>query len=173
MAKITIFGLAGTGTSTAGKMLASKLNCAFVSTGGIFREQAKEAGVELYEYNQMAEKDPTIDQKLDARIAEIGRIHEGLVLESRLGWYFVPDSFKVKFVCDDVERFSRVARRDNLSTEDAEKVSKVRENSHAERFRKIYGIEDYSADEHFDLIINTTHIKAHDVVEKILENIPQ
>lgn len=173
MAKITIFGLAGTGKSTTGKTLAAKLNCAFVSTGGIFRDQAKEAGVELFEYDQMAEKDPAIDQKLDARIAEIGRIHEGLVLESRLGWYFVPDSFKVKFVCDDAERFSRVARRDNMSVEEAEKISKVRENSHAERFRKIYGIEDYSADEHFDLIIDTTHIKAHDVVEKILENIPR
>ena len=171
MAKITIFGLAGTGKSTTGKILAAKLDCAFVSTGGIFREQAKDCGVTVQEYDKMAENNPLIDEKLDARITEIGKIHENLVLESRLGWYFVPDSLKVKFVCDDTERFSRVARRDRVSVDEAEKISHVREDSHAKRFKKIYGIEDYSADKHFDLIIDTTHIKVSGVIEKILEKI--
>ena len=171
MAKITIFGLAGTGTSTVGKMLAAQCMCTFVSTGGIFREQAKEAGVTMQEYNKMAEKDPSIDQKLDARIVEIGKLHENLVLESRLGWYFVPDSLKVKFVCDEAERFARVAHRDSLSFEEAQRLSEIRENSHAERFKKLYGIDDYGDDKHFDLVINTTHIRAHEVLELICKKL--
>ena len=169
--KITIFGLAGTGKSSVGKKLAEKLHCAFVSTGNVFREQAKEVGVAVYEYDKMAEIDPCIDQKLDERIAQIGKIHENLVLESRLGWYFVPDSLKVKFVCEDEERFRRVAHRDGISEDDAKTQSAIRENSHLERFRKVYGIQDYSADENFDLIINTTNIHVSEVIEVILRKV--
>ena len=171
--KITIFGLAGTGKSSAGKALAKSLYCAFISTGNIFREHAKEAGVALHDYDIMAEKDPSIDKKLDERIAQAGKTHENLVLESRLGWYFVPDSFKIKFVCDDFERFSRVAHRDGISVEEAKIQSNIRENSHLERFKNIYGIEDYSADEHFDLIINTTNIHVSEIVEIILNKIKE
>jgi len=167
--KITIFGLAGTGKSSVGKKLAKKLYCAFVSTGNVFREQAKEVGVAVHQYDKMAEADPSIDQKLDERIAHIGKIHENLVLESRLGWYFVPDSLKIKFICDDEERFRRVAHRDKISEEDAKTQSTIRENSHLERFKKVYDIEDYSADEHFDLIIDTTNIHVSEIIEKILQ----
>jgi cytidylate kinase len=171
--KITIFGLAGTGKSSVGKKLAQKLCCAFVSTGNVFREQAKVSGVAVQEYDKMAEKDPSIDHKLDERIAQIGKIHENLVLESRLGWYFVPDSLKIKFVCDDEERFRRVAHRDGLSEDEAKRISNIREISHLERFNKVYGIEDYSADEHFDLIINTTNIHVSEIIDLILNNIKE
>jgi CMP/dCMP kinase len=167
--KITIFGLAGTGKSSAGKKLAEKLQCAFFSTGNLFRELAKEAGMSVHEFDIVAENDSSIDQKLDERIAQIGKVHESLVLESRLGWYFVPDSLKIKFICEEEERFKRVAHRDNISEEEAKIQSTIRENSHLERFKKVYGIEDYSADEHFDLIIDTTSIHTSEVVEKILE----
>lgn len=173
MAKITIFGLAGTGTSTVGRMLAEKLDCAFFSTGGIFREKAALAGVPIHDFDKIAEEDESIDREVDLRVAQLGKIHENLVLESRLGWYFVPDSFKVKFICDDAERFSRVARRDNLSLEDAVKNSLSREKSHSERFNKLYGMEDYGADEHFDFIIDTTHSRAHEVVDIICSKINQ
>ena len=171
--KITIFGLAGTGKSSVGKTLAKKLYCAFVSTGNVFREQAKEAGVLVHEYDKMAEIDPGIDQKLDERIAQIGKIHENLVLESRLGWYFVPDSLKIKFICEDGERFKRVAHRDKISEEEAKRISNIRENSHLERFKKVYGIEDYSADEHFDLIIDTTNIHVSEIIEIILKKVSE
>lgn len=169
--KITIFGLAGTGKSSVGKTLAKSLYCAFVSTGNVFREQAKEAGVAVHEYDKMAEADSIIDQKLDERIAQIGKIHENLVLESRLGWYFVPDSFKIKFICDDEERFKRVAHRDGISEEESRSQSTIRENSHLDRFKKVYGILDYSADEHFDLIIDTTNIHVSEIIDLILRKV--
>lgn len=169
--KITIFGLGGTGKSSVGKKLAKDLYCAFVSTGNIFREEAKKAGVAVHDYDKMAEIDPSIDQKLDERISQIGKIHENIVLESRLGWYFVPDSLKIKFVCADDERFKRIARRDNMSLEDAKRITNLRDNSHLERFKKVYGIEDYSADEHFDLIIDTTRTHVSDVIKIILSKV--
>jgi cytidylate kinase len=169
--KITIFGLAGTGKSSTGKKLAEKLQCAFVSTGNLFRELAREAGMSVHDYDIIAENDSSIDQKLDERIAQIGKVHENLVLESRLGWYFVPDSLKIKFICTDEERFKRVAHRDGISEEEAKTQSTIRENSHLERFKKVYGIEDYSADEHFDLIIDTTNIHTNEVMEVILNKI--
>jgi cytidylate kinase len=40
--KITIFGLAGSGTSTIGKLLCEKLGYKFMSSGNIMRSWAKE-----------------------------------------------------------------------------------------------------------------------------------
>ena len=44
---ITIGGLAGTGTTTAAKVLSEKLDVPFVSAGSIFRDMAKERGMSV------------------------------------------------------------------------------------------------------------------------------
>ena len=44
---ITIGGLAGTGTTTAAKVLSEKLDVPFVSAGSIFRDMAKERGIDF------------------------------------------------------------------------------------------------------------------------------
>lgn len=58
MAKITIFGLAGAGTSTVGKMLAEKLGYKFLSSGDIFRKKARDSGITLPELHECIKADP-------------------------------------------------------------------------------------------------------------------
>ncbi len=167
MAKITIFGLAGTGTSTTGKALALKLRCDFLSSGSIAREDARERGISIYERGNLAKTDPSFDRVIDERIETFGREHVDCVVESWLAWNFIPDSVKVKLTCDQRTRLERVARRDKVSYEEAERLTLLREKDNAERYLKYYGIADFSSDSHFDLIIDTTSIPVAQVVAKI------
>src|SRR5690606_36086049 len=119
--KITLCGLAGTGTSTLAKILAKNLNCDKTSSGDMFRQLAESMGITLAELEILSEKDPQFDNELDQAIARYGEDHPDCVIDSRLAWHFVPDSLKVKLDCDYHVRISRVADRDNISFEQAEK----------------------------------------------------
>ena len=166
MAKITIFGLAGTGTTSAGKLLAEKLGYKFVSSGNMFREMAKENGIALNEFEEMTNNDPKFDSELDKKIKEFGEKDDNFVVESRLAWYFIPDSIKVKLICDFDERIRRVAARDKIPFEEAREHNKFRDKKIAERYAKYYGIMDFN-DDKFDLVIDTTNTPIPEVVSKI------
>ncbi len=168
MAKITVFGLAGTGTSSAGKLLAERLGYRFVSSGGMFRSRAKELGLSLPEFGALCERESEHDKALDQEIKYIGQSTDNLVVESRLAWYFIPDSVKIKFTCDFAERARRLATRDGGTAAEAGEAAKVREASERGRYKNYYGLTDFTDDSHFDFIIDTTTTPNIEVVEKIL-----
>src|SRR3990167_1252605 len=100
MAKITIFGLAGTGTTSAGKMLAEKLGYQFVSSGNMFRDMANENGMTLNEFEEATNKDSKYDDALDQKIKEFGEKNDNFIIESPLAWHFTQGWKKVKLTCD-------------------------------------------------------------------------
>jgi len=171
MAIITIFGLAGTGTSTCGKLLAKKLDYEFISTGGLFRAQAEELGLTLHEYEKNINNNPEKDKEFDQKIEKLGQEKDNLVIDSRLAWYFIPNSIKIKFHCPDEIRLKRVSDRDNVSQEEAEHKTFFREKSHMNRYTQTYGLVDYTADENFDFIIETNSLTPEEIVEEILKKI--
>src|SRR3990167_6197859 len=166
MAKITIFGLAGTGTTSAGKILASKLGYQFVSSGNMFREMAKENEMTLNEFEEATNRDEKFDNELDQKIKEFGEKNDNFIVESRLAWHFIPESIKVKLICDFDERIKRVATRDKISFKEAREHNEFRDKKIAERYSKYYGIKNFD-DKNFDLVIDTTSIAIPDVVGKI------
>jgi CMP/dCMP kinase len=171
MAIITIFGLAGTGTSSCGKLLAKKLGYDFISTGSLFRSQAEELGLTLHEYEKNINNNPDKDKEFDQKIKQIGLEKDNLVIDSRLAWYFIPNSKKIKFYCPDEIRLKRVSDRDGVSKEEAEDKTFFRENSHMIRYRKTYGLADYTDDKNFDFIIETSRLTPEEIVEIILKEL--
>ncbi|MDD5318691.1 MAG: cytidylate kinase family protein [Candidatus Pacebacteria bacterium] len=169
MAKITIFGLAGTGTSSVGRLLAKKIGADFISAGDIYRQTAKDLGLSLVEYEKICAVDGDHDRALEQKMKEYGESHEHFVAESRLAWFSMPDAFKIKFITDFDERLARVVKRDGVSLEAALAETSLREKAALDKYRTYYGLEDYSADEHFGLIIDTTHLTQDEVVQKICE----
>jgi cytidylate kinase len=168
MAKVTIFGLAGTGKSTVSALLASKTGYALLSAGSLARQYAKDHGQSVYEYNALAAADPSIDKALDTYIESYGKEHNGFIFESWLGWYFIPDSFKVKLACDEAVRMARIAGREHLAIDDAAEKTLEREKSKKERFRRYYGLEVFPpADELFDLVIDTSNVTPEEIVRHI------
>ncbi len=169
--KITISGKGGVGKGTTTNLLAQKLDYKVLSGGDFFRQMAKDKNMTIYEFDQLVRKNPEYDYKLDDLQKEYGKENDNFVLESRLGWYFVPDSFKIKLTCKEDERIKRVAQRDGLNINETEKKEEERLDAINERYKKLYNIEKWDSDDKFDLIVDTTNNPPEKVVEIILEKI--
>jgi len=168
MAKITIFGMAGTGKTSSGKEVAKRLGYEFFSGGDFARETAKNLGVSINELDELSKTDSKYDIERDRIIAEFGRTHDNFVVEARLAWHFIPDSFKICFICDFDERTQRIASREKKDIEVVREETKHREDSIYDRFDRYYGIKDFENEKHFDLIIDTENTSFEKVVEEII-----
>lgn len=178
---ITIAGKLGSGKSTAAKIVASILGYTHYSTGDFFRSIAQERGVSTVELNKLAETDMSIDKEADDRNIKIGEM-DNIVLDSRLGFYFIPDSFKVFLELDRDIAAERILKdkKNNLNryneTSDLFDTKEQIMNSitkrlimEKNRYKEIYGIEDNTAHSNFDLIINTKDIPADEVSKIVVE----
>ena len=90
--KITLGGTAGSGKSTAAKLLAKKLGYKHYSMGDFQREIAEEKGISLLELGKLEEKVKSLDEEVDQRQIELGRKEDNFVIDSRLGFHFIPNS---------------------------------------------------------------------------------
>ncbi|MDB5204867.1 MAG: cytidylate kinase [Candidatus Taylorbacteria bacterium] len=173
MAKITIFGLAGTGKGTVCRLLCEKLGYRSFSGGDFARETARKMGLTINEIDELSRYDKSVDIERDRVIEDFGKTNDNFVVEARLGWKFIPDSYKVSFECDFEERTRRVAQREkkDIVTVQAETVQ--RENAIYDRFLKYYGIKNVNDPKHFDLIIDTTHITPEEIAEKIINGLKE
>lgn len=93
--KITITGDLGSGKSVVSKLLQEKLGFEVYSTGKVQREIAARYGMTTLELNQYAHTHPEIDEEIDSTFASLNHRPEGLIVDSRLAWHFMPQSFKV------------------------------------------------------------------------------
>lgn len=153
--KITICGLAGTGTTSVGNALAERLGLPFVSTGQMFRQLAADLGLSLIELEALATKDPSYDLALDQKMRDFGSSSSNFVLDGRLGWYNIPDSLKLLFICNDDTRYKRVAERDKVSLEKARMETEERERLMRERYERNYGIADLTRRGQFQICVRS------------------
>jgi len=58
---ITIGGLAGSGTTTASKILSEKMRIPYISAGDIFRQMAREHEMDILEFSKYAEDNIDVD----------------------------------------------------------------------------------------------------------------
>ncbi|MBD3163668.1 AAA family ATPase [Candidatus Woesearchaeota archaeon] len=175
--KITISGLAGSGKSTVAKLLAERLNYEYYSLGQLMREIAKERKSTIMELSRKAEKDDSIDRQLDEKQKGIGRKSDNFVMDSRLGFHFIPDSFKIFLDVDVKEAAKRVHRHDRTeekynNLDEASEHLERRMQSEKRRYEQYYDIE-FPLKEHFDLVIDTTDRKPGEIVGIILEKIKE
>lgn len=162
---ITISGKPGSGKSSTADRVAELLGYTRHSSGDIVRQLLKRHGMTLEQYNAEAEGNHDLDEKVDDALRDL-RNSKDIVVDSRLGFYWIPESFKVYLDLDIDLATARifkdaVSNRMRSSTEtnssSLEEVSKkVRERMLTEqsRFRKLYGVDPFDKS-HFDFIIDT------------------
>ena len=137
---IAIGGTAGSGTTTAAKVLAEKIGIPFISAGGIFRQMAEERGMTPVEFGKFAENNTDIDKEIDNRQAKLAEEADELIIEGRLSAYFVDADLKVCFTAPLEVRAKRVAEREGKSVELAKEEIIAREESEALRYKEIINI---------------------------------
>ncbi|MDE2031060.1 MAG: AAA family ATPase [Patescibacteria group bacterium] len=178
---ITIAGKLGSGKSSTAKSLSELLNYKHYSTGDFMRDIANKRGISLNDLSLLAETDTSIDEILDKNNIEIGK-QENIVLDSRLGFHFIPESFKVFLDLDPTIASERILEdkkvNSNRQTEATgsfdtkESITEKINNrllSERKRYKELYNIEDHTSYNNFDLVINTEKIPLDKVVNTIME----
>ena len=144
--KITISGAVGSGKSTISRLLAKKLGYKHYSMGEFMREIAKKRGLSIMKLSDLAETDSTIDEELDKRQKEIGPKEQNFIMDSRLGFHFIQDSFKIFFTVNIHEAAKRIyndkrAEETYKNINEAMRFLKKRMRSENIRYKEYYGID--------------------------------
>jgi len=177
---ITIAGKLGSGKSSAAKAVARALGWKHFSSGDFLRQIANERGMSIKDLMIAAESDPSIDYDIDQLLKAKGD-EENLVIDSRLAFHWIPDSFKVYLEIDpDIAAqrmfFDLETNESRQESEHAKNIESMKQQmlerhaSDVKRYQKLYNI-DHTDHAHFDLVIDTG-LPEHDletVVKMIID----
>jgi len=171
--RITISGEMGSGKSTVADILANKLKINRYSTGDYMRTMAAARGVTLIKLNKISETDASIDKELDDWQKKLEKSAESFVIDSRLGFHFIPSSLKIFLTADEEERAKRIFNSKRLveSNTTLKKTladMKKRKQLEKKRYAQKYGV-DYFDLTNYDIVIDTTDIVPEQVTEKIVQ----
>ena len=170
---ISLSGELASGKGTVSKILMEDLNYGIYRNGEYFRKLAKEKNMSVTEFNEYVDKHPEIDRQIENSAALYAKNHDNFIIDARLGWYAVPESFKVYLKVDiDVAAKRAFNDENRKATENFKTVEEQKEDiirrytMENERYYNLYGIrkDDMS---NYDLVIDTTDLTPEEVAKKI------
>jgi CMP/dCMP kinase len=160
---ITIGGLPGSGKSSAAARVAAELGYEHFSSGDLFRKMAAERGLSIEQMNFAAEKQKEIDEGVDALLRTIGHEKTDLVIDSRMAFHWIPDSFRVFLQLDPMIAAERVFTQMNAGERVSQAASSAKQvlddtlartESEKKRYRDLYDV-DFTDFRGYDLVIDT------------------
>ncbi len=163
---ITISGKPGSGKSSTADKVAELLGYTRYSSGDMVRNILAREHMTLAEYNEKANDDHVLDTKVDEYLRGL-RNKKDVIIDSRLGFYWLPESFKVYLDLDmqvATVRIFKDAVSNNMRTKSGEVASSLdavskqvqeRMENERRRFKEMYNVDPYNI-EHFDLVIDTS-----------------
>jgi CMP/dCMP kinase len=174
---ITISGEEGSGKSTLAHGLAEALGYRFYSMGDIRKKYALEHGMTLEELNDLRTKDTKSDDLVDEYQTELGKKEDNFVLDSRMGFFFVPNAVKIFVIADIDARAERVFEdikggkrpfEPFLSAGAVKTYLQKRNRSDIEVYERLYHVNPYVST-HYDLIVDSTHMSAEQKLKHVLD----
>lgn len=177
MNKKSIIALSGdlaSGKGAVSEILMNKLKYGIYRNGEYFRKLAKEHNMDLSEFGTYVEKHPEIDIEIENSAKKYAEDHDKFVIDARLGWYAVPESFKVYLKVDINEATKRAyndQKRKDLesfsSVEEHKKALIERTESENKRYLDLYNVDRTNMD-NYDLVIDTTNKTPDEVANTII-----
>jgi cytidylate kinase len=157
---ITIGGKSGSGKSSVSKAIAAKIGYKFFSTGDFFREQAAKRGLSVLEYDKLAASKKEFDLQADEVQRKLGQAEKNLVVESRLGFHFIPNSIKIFLTANDEVRAKRTmepgrSQENHRTLDEAWKKLAERDECDRGRYVKLYGVDPFNED-NYDFVLDTS-----------------
>lgn len=171
--KISVTGDLGSGKSTVCRYLKEHYGLNVYSIGLIQRSLAQKYKMDVLAFNKYMESHPKIDEEIDTELTLIGRRDEDMVLDSRMAWHFVPDTFKVYLVVELEEAARRIMKDQRGTVEcykcpEEAKISLLeRKKSENLRYSTKYGV-DCSNMNNFDLVLDATSLSPEETAERIM-----
>lgn len=151
-----------------------RLNYTVYRNGDYFRKLAKESGMDVTKFNEYVKDHPEIDRKIENSASEYAKDHDNFIIDARLGWYAVPQSFKVYLKVDIDIATKRVyedeARRDSerkFGTLEEQKNDIIkRYKLENERYFELYGVRKQD-ESNYDFVLDTSMLTPEEVADKI------
>lgn len=180
---ITLSGKPGSGKSSTADKVAEMLNYTRHSSGDMVRQLLTKHHLTLAQYNEQAKSDHELDAEVDTMLREL-RNSADIVVDSRLGFYWLPESFKVyldldmevatvRIYKDAVSNTSRSgAGEGTASLLDVSRQVKARMQNEQSRFRTLYHVDPYDTT-HFDLVIDTSRHSPQTVALTVFDTYKQ
>ena len=170
---ITIAGDLASGKSRVTYKLKNDLNFEIYRNGEYVRKLAKEKGLDITSFNEYLKEHPEIDEQIEKSASLYADTHDNLIVDARLGWYSIPESFKVYLKVDiDIaakrafndEKRKETERFDTIEEQKQDIIKRFKMEN--ERFFKLYGIhkEDMS---NYDLVVDTSNNTIEETAELI------
>ena len=166
---ISIAGNLASGKGAVSEYLIEKLGYGVYRNGEYFRKLGAEMGMDVTTFNEYVKDHPEIDKQIENSASEYAKTHDNFIIDARLGWYSVPDSFKVYLKVDvDVaaERAFNDPKRkatENFATVEEQKQDLIKRfELENKRYFEVYGVhkEDLS---NYDLVVDTTNRTVEEV----------
>jgi len=177
---ITLSGKPGSGKSSTSDKVAEMLGYTRYSSGEMVRAMIKKKKITLADFNKMAATDHSLDEEIDEKLRDL-REQKDIVIDSRLGFYWIPESFKVYLDLDMDVATARIYK-DTISNEgraqgagmassivDVQRQVQSRLNAETRRFKSMYGVDPYR-NANFDLVINTSRHSPQTVALTVFDN---
>lgn len=176
---ITLSGKPGSGKSSTADKVAELLGYSRFSSGNVVRNMLKKEKLTLAEFNERAKDDHALDHAIDEQLRNL-RDDNDLVIDSRLGFYWLPESFKVYLDLDmDVastriytdmqnnqKRAQGAGSYDSLG--EVARSVRARMKNEQDRYKALYGVDPYDT-KRFDLVINTSRHSAQTVALTVFD----
>ena len=173
---ISICGDLASGKGTVSNILLKDLEYnSIYKNGEYFRKLAKEHGMDVTSFNKYVEEHPEIDIAIEKSAGDYAKTHDMFIIDARLGWYAVPQSFKVYFKVDlDVSAQRAFNDKNRKSTENfttiEEQKADIQKRYKLENLRywNLYKVrkDDMS---NYDLVVDTTKLTPQEVADIIKE----
>lgn len=168
---ITIAGKPGSGKTTVTRMLAATLGYHYYSAGQRMKELAAKRGISLNQLLEQATRDPSIDKEVDDWQAQLGKKEKKFVLDSRLGFHFIPGAFKVFLDVDldiSAERLYQGSHLGERTLNETKAFIQRRIDAEILRFSKQYNVNHFDFS-HFNLVLVTSALPPERIVQEILD----
>lgn len=172
---ISLAGDLSSGKGVVSKILMEDLNFGVYRNGDYFRKLAQEKGMSVTEFNEYVKQHTEIDIQIENSAKEYAKDHENFIIDARLGWYAVPESFKVYLKVDIDVAAKRAFENQDQDKKQTERFDTIEEQKldmekryklENERYYMVYGVkkDDMS---NYDLVIDTTNKTPHEVADII------
>ena len=176
---IVISGWPAVGKTTIAGELAKEFGLSHYNGGDILKMLAAEKGYstdasksdwwdtpEAKKFMEERKRDSTFDKKVDSKLSEILKNENAVITSYTLPW-LVNDERIIKFWLkgSSHNRAARMANRDKIPIEQAEKIVDVRDGENKKIYRSLYGFvfgDDLSV---FDYALNTDRLSLDALVE--------